>query len=626
MLQRNPTIARRITLLVLIMVCSSASIGIAYIYFMERVQQKIIQESRQATLEGYKRTLATSIHSVSAQLGAMLEDVPGDMSPEALRHATEEMRYGEDGYYFIYDMNGINIAHPLHSEFKGISRLHHKDPYGKEYIAELTEKAASGGGFVKYWFAKPGQAYPSQKLVYSERIPGTSYWIATGFYIDSITHEQDELSEKLHSHMYRAIIMVVVGTLAVLAVVIVPVSLHMVGSIIEPWRQMERGLHQAQKMEAIGVFAGGIAHDFNNILGAIISCGELALAETRGDSPLNEDLRRILHAANRGKTIVRRLRAFGAPNKGKKRPVHPGRVLEECLQLLRTFIPPTVTVQVYNRCRSALISADPDQYLQIIMNLCTNAVQAMSGGRGTLRLDLFVRDVGTREAEARGISNRHYVVLEVRDTGHGIAPSALEKIFDPFFTTRKYEGGTGLGLSVVESIVRNSHGDIRVASTVGEGTTFSVLMPYAGNSMEKDVPVRQENVHCEGTERIMLVDDDEDMAYPVQKLFERCGYQVAVFSSGVDALNAFRVKPADYDLLLTDQLMPHMTGTELIRVVKTLRPELPTILYSGFEGEGYSSASDADWKRQGVSRFFRKPFDTYELCKVARELLDENTT
>lgn len=622
----KPTIANRVTLLLLFMVLFSATIGVTYIYYMDKVKQDAVSESQKAMLTGYKRSLAYSIKTISTILGNQLQNIPPSEHQTQLQRAIQNLRYDNDGYYFIYNTKGVNIAHPLHSEFINTNRLAHTDRKGHTYIADLAEAAKSGGGYTTYWFSKPNQDTPLPKLAYAQMIPGTDFWIATGVYIDTIDAEQAALASKLENHVHTAILIVSLGTILVLLFIVIPVSFYMINTIVQPWKQMERELRHAQKMEAIGIFAGGIAHDFNNILGAIISCSELAMIEIKKTMPAHEDLRRILQAANRGKALVRKIKAFSTRNSTHSQLMRPAQVLQECMRLLESFIPATIDVSVRNRCESAMVYADPDQYLQILMNLCTNAVQAMNGTKGKLHIELTIQEISLPEAREMKISPHHYVALVVRDTGTGIPQDVIDKIFDPFYTTRKKVGGTGLGLSVISSIITQNKGYIGVESTIDVGTSFTVLLPYAGKSEEQTAqPLHSVTVQG-GTESILFVDDDEDLAYPVEKLFAHYGYDVSLFTNSRDALAAFNKTPDKFDLLLTDQMMPHLTGTELIKEIHTVKPDMPTILYSGLEGSDLCAETPSEWEVLGVTRFFSKPFEPALLCEAVRQLLDESCT
>ncbi len=623
-MQNNVTIASRIGLLLLFMIVFASAIGVTYTYFMGKVEADAITEAQSAMMDGYERTLRQSVQSLASVLGDVAHEATttGQDPRMALRTAIAPIRYEDSGYYFIYDEHGVNVAHPLHPEFQDTNRYEHEDPQGNAYIAALGEKASRGGGYVTYLFNKPNDATIAPKLAYAETIPGTTFWLATGIYIDSIQAEQEHLKARLDAHLQNAILTVSTGTILVLIIFVLPTSLMMVNSILKPWKQMEKELRHAQKMEAIGIFAGGIAHDFNNILGAITSCSELALSDTPSNSPVHEDLRHVLKAAKRGKNLVKRIKAFSRRTDAPRHAVAMHMVIKECMQLLQTFIPATIDVRVKINSHGAQVLADPDQLLQVVMNLCTNAEQAMRGMKGTLTVTLDAEDLSTERARSLAMAPGVYVCLRVTDTGTGMKPVVAKRIFEPFYTTRKKSGGTGLGLSMSHSIVKMHGGTITVQSVPGKGSTFTVYLPCTGTAEDKEV--HEEVVTLpRGTETILLVDDDEDLAYSVAKLFSRLGYDVVSKTSSPEALDFFAADPGGIDLMLTDHMMPSLTGVELTREIHKIRHDLPVILYSGFEGSGLLPRIPKDWKTVGVSAFFTKPFETAELCSAVRRLLDE---
>ncbi|UZP66342.1 cache domain-containing protein [Desulfovibrio mangrovi] len=626
-MQNNVTIASRIGLLLLFMIVFASAIGVTYTYFMGKVESDAITEAKSAMMDGYERTLRQSVQSLAHVLGdAVREAKQAGQDPRlTLQEAIRGIRYEDSGYYFIYDEQGVNVAHPLHPEFQGSNRYEHEDPQGNAYIAALGEKAKNGGGFVTYLFNKPNEAIIAPKLAYAEMIPGTSFWLATGIYIDAIEAEQLRLSTRLDAHLRNAILTVSTGTILVLIIIVLPTSLVMVNSILKPWKQMEKELRHAQKMEAIGIFAGGIAHDFNNILGAITSCSELALSDTPTNSPVHEDLRHVLKAAKRGKNLVKRIKAFSRRTDAPRHAVNMQSVIKECMHLLQTFIPATIDVRVKINAHGAQVLADPDQLLQVVMNLCTNAEQAMRGMKGALSVTLDVEDLSVDRARALALPPGVYVRLVVSDTGVGMKPVVAKRIFEPFYTTRKKSGGTGLGLSMSHSIIKMHGGTITVQSVPGKGSNFTVYLPCTGISEERETH-EEVAVLPRGTETILLVDDDEDLAYSVSKLFTRLGYDVVSKTSSPEALDYFASDPGGVDLMLTDHMMPTLTGVELTREIHKVRADLPVILYSGFEGSGLLPRIPKDWKTVGVSAFFTKPFETVELCSAVRRLLDEQKT
>lgn len=387
-------------------------------------------------------------------------------------------------------------------------------------------------------------------------------------------------------------------------------------------KQLEAQLLHAQKMEAIGTFAGGIAHDLNNIIGAITTCGEMALEDTPKESSVSEDLRHLLLAANRGKTLIQQVLAFSRKRDRQRRPLQVKSILYECLDLLKIVIPPSVDIRLQFADQVNLISANPAKIHQIIMNLCVNADQAMRGGNGVLTLSLDQVDLSSDSdiPSPANLKPGEYVRLSVADTGNGMEPEVLARIFEPFYTTRGKRGGTGLGLAVIHGIIKSYDGAITVESTLGEGTVFCVYLPTV--TMVTHLPVCQSVEGPEiGNERILLVDDDRDMLYAEHKLLERLGYSVVHCSEGSVALTTFQADPEGFDLVITDQIMPQMTGVELSQELIKLRPDLPIILCSGYT-DRYSEVTPDVLREAGICDYIRKPFSSVEISQVIRNTLE----
>jgi len=415
------------------------------------------------------------------------------------------------------------------------------------------------------------------------------------------------------------------GVAVILVCFVIPVSLVMINSILKPWRQMERELRHAQKMEAIGIFAGGIAHDFGNVIGAISSCTELALFDTRKDSPVYEDLLHVLKAAKRGKSLVKRIKEFSHQADASRQSVDMARMVKECMHLVRSIMPATIQVREHIKAEHVRVMADPDQILQILMNLCTNAEQAMRFVKhGVLSVELDTVELDDAEARRQALKPDLYARLVVSDTGIGMKPVVLKRIFEPFYTTRKKSGGTGLGLSMTKSIIKLYGGGIDVKSVPGKGATFTVFIPCEHHMEELDA---LEHLHDlpGGTESILVVDDDQDLLASLSKLLRRLGYTVESRSRSKEALTLFKENPQRFDLVFTDQLMPDMTGSEMVDEMRAVRPNLPVILCSGFDGRILQHRIPKGLASSAGFLFFRKPFDTAEICRAIRTLLERES-
>jgi PAS domain S-box-containing protein len=383
-------------------------------------------------------------------------------------------------------------------------------------------------------------------------------------------------------------------------------------------KRLEALLQQAQKMEAIGTLAGGIAHDFNNILGVIIGSTELSLFEAPEDAPAHRYLMRALKAGNRAADLVKQILAFSRQAEQERKLIQPGIIIKEALKMLRSTLPSTIQIKQYIRKDSGIILSDPTQLHQIVMNLCTNAAHAMREKGGSLKVELANEDIGAEAAEQYSdLSPGPYVKLEVSDTGHGMDPEVMERIFDPYFTTKGLGEGTGLGLAVVYGIVKSCGGAIKVHSKPGEGSTFQVLLPRIEDT-EKAAQIEEVATIPAGNERILLVDDEEDLVDTVQEILERLGYQVTARTSSIEALKLFRSRFDEFDLVITDQTMPKMTGADLAEKIIRIRPDIPIILCTGSS----ELISKEKAERMGVQGFVMKPVVIREMARTVRKVLD----
>jgi PAS domain S-box-containing protein len=380
--------------------------------------------------------------------------------------------------------------------------------------------------------------------------------------------------------------------------------------------KLEAQLRQVYKMEAIGTMAGGIAHDFNNILTIIVGNADLAKFVTKEDSPGSKNIDRILEASGRAKEMVGQILAFSRQAKQDLLAVKPHLVFTETLRLLRSTIPSTVQIQqkIDPQCRT--ISADPTQLNQILMNLCANAVHSMDE-KGVLKISLHEVELGEEETSLKGnMQPGTYTMLSVSDTGKGMSQEVKERIFDPFFTTKEVGEGTGMGLSVVHGIIEGHGGLITVDSTPGEGSTFKVYFPVVDDSVmpKRDiVPLRNK-----GDEHILFVDDEKSLVELAVEMLQLHGYTVTSKTNSVKALETFAADPDNFDLVITDQTMPNMTGDELSSELFKIKPGVPIILYTG-----YSSKISAEMAKElGIAEYFLKPFDMEHLVRSVRKVLD----
>jgi PAS domain S-box-containing protein len=374
------------------------------------------------------------------------------------------------------------------------------------------------------------------------------------------------------------------------------------GQFIER-QQLADQFRQAQKMEAIGTLAGGIAHDFNNVLAAISGYTELAKWEMTENPVATEYLSAVLQGTKRATDLVRQILAFSRRQELERKPLLLQAVLEEALKLLRATIPSSVEFAVSIIPDLPNVMADATQLHQIVMNLCTNAAHAMKDrpGRLTVRLEKFQVEPEMVSA-LPGLQTGPHVRISVSDTGHGMDETTLSRIFEPFFTTKPPGEGTGLGLSVVHGIMQSHEGAVSVESRVGEGTTFHLYFPALTSAEVIRVPKIADIPRGKG-QRILFVDDETLLSAMGKRLLERLGYVVDARTNAPDALKAVRAQPNAYDLVITDYMMPVLTGTALAEQIRATRADLPIILTTGYSATLTSERVQA----MGIQKLLMKP-------------------
>lgn len=384
--------------------------------------------------------------------------------------------------------------------------------------------------------------------------------------------------------------------------------------------ELEKQLQQTQKMEAIGTLAGGIAHDFNNILAGIIGYAELI--KYRSSDPSEKIagyLNRILEATHRARDIVRQILQFSREESATYLPIEIRPVVKETLKLLRATLPPSIEIFDNISSENDSVLADPTRIHQVLMNLCTNAYHAMGEAGGALIVGLEKTILeAPRQFQGVPVPPGPYLRLTVSDTGHGIDPAVLDRIFDPYFTTKNRNEGTGLGLSVTLGIVKNLKGMIEVESQVGAGTTFSIYLPLV-DSVARTAEVASEGgIPTGGSERILLVDDEAFFLESIQEHLGLLGYAVTAENSSLAALERFRADPMAFDLVLTDQAMPEMTGLQFCARIRELNQNVPIILCTGFSDQ----VNEHTAGHFGIAKFLMKPVRRSELARAISGLLD----
>jgi PAS domain S-box-containing protein len=385
--------------------------------------------------------------------------------------------------------------------------------------------------------------------------------------------------------------------------------------------QLESQLRQSQKLEALGTFAGGIAHDFNNILGAILGYGERALHAVVTGTPERRYIEQVLNAGDRARSLVERILTFSRSGITTRLPVHLQPVITETIDLLKVRLPKAIQLEVQLDARDAFVAGDPAHMHQVVMNLCSNAIHAMPDG-GTLRVELALQQLETPLSLSHGaVNSGEFVRLTVIDTGVGMSPDLLERIFNPFFTTRKAGEGTGLGLALVEGIVREYSGGVDVRSAVGQGTRFDVYLPVIDAVAASVDQCKTVLPHGDG-QTVLLVDDEEALVALGEEVLAELGYEPVGFASSEAAWQTFHSDPQRFDGVVTDQTMPKMTGLELASRIRAIRPDIPVILASGYS----NSALEHDAKAMGVAEVLRKPLRQSDVAlALARAFSRQNS-
>ncbi len=385
---------------------------------------------------------------------------------------------------------------------------------------------------------------------------------------------------------------------------------------VQDRKKLDVRMDQVHKLESLGSLAGGIAHDFNNILSGILGFAEISIQELPKDAAVNQHLEQIVCAANRAKELVQQILSFSRAEGPSRKPVHLREVMKEAFRLLRASVPSSIEIQCNVRGTADLVSGDATQILQVLMNLGTNAVQAIGDGAGTVRLTLSQVRVSPYDlVHLPDLKVGDYLQLKVEDTGTGIEPAILGRIFEPFFTTKPEGKGTGMGLWVAYSIARTHGGTITVDTQPGAGSTFILYLPRS-----EDAEEQQDLAFSEvpkGNERILFLDDEELIVEVGQKMLERIGYSVTALDNSNEALGVFLANPNAFDLLITDQTMPGLNGIHFARKCLAVRPSLPVLLCSGYQD--FIGPEEA--RSVGISHILTKPFSVHQLATAVRTAL-----
>ena len=380
----------------------------------------------------------------------------------------------------------------------------------------------------------------------------------------------------------------------------------------------ENQLQQVMKLQAIGTLAGGIAHDFNNILFPIVGYTELTMDDIPASNPSRKNLEEVLKAANRAKKLVQQILTFSRQNDQEFKPLKVQSLIKEALNLLRATIPSSIEFQTSIDEDCGLVKGDPTQIHQVIMNLGTNAYHALQETGGKLEVILKETYLSYEQSQQMmGMKVGRHLELTVKDNGHGMPPQVLERIFEPYYTTKEQGKGTGLGLSVIHGIIKNHGGDISVRSRPGVGSTFRVYLPVI-DDIYMEVETLETGNETNGNERILLIDDEEQIIDIERRILERLGYTVTPITDSEAALKEFKARPDAFDLVITDMTMPKITGDRLAQSLMDINPQIPVILCTGFN----EAITEEKALSMGIDKFVMKPIVKDELAYTIRAVLD----
>ena len=380
---------------------------------------------------------------------------------------------------------------------------------------------------------------------------------------------------------------------------------------------LENKFIQPREIESIGTFAGGIAHDFNNILTAIMGYTELAMDNASEPDKVRQNLKKALMASTRARDLVNQIITFSRQTDKKFTPIKFNFAIIESLWMLRPMIPSNIKIR-QNLNVPAMVMADPTQIHQAMMNLCSNAVHAMTeeGGELDVRLEKSII-YGDTNAHDPDLPAGSYVKLTISDTGQGMPPEVMKRIFEPYFTTKESGHGRGLGLSVVHGIVKSHGGVITCLSTPGKGTTFVMYFPEMQSGKETIGTIEETSLPT-GTERILFIDDEQVIVNLAEEMLRKLGYDVVAKTSSVEALELFQENPDKFDLIITDMSMPAMTGDSLAQNILGLRSDIPIILCTGYSKD----ITEEKAQSIGIREFIMKPVEMRVMAETIRKVLD----
>jgi signal transduction histidine kinase len=386
--------------------------------------------------------------------------------------------------------------------------------------------------------------------------------------------------------------------------------------------ELKKQLQQAQKMESIGTLAGGIAHEFNNILFPIIGYTEMCMYDVSEDSKTRKNLASVLKAADRAKDLIQQIQNFSTKGEQKRKPLKIQYIIKETLKLLRASLPATIEVRHEIDSTCGPVAADPSEIQQVLMNLCTNAYQVMEEKGGELEISLQEMDHAHSDLSFEiDLSPGRYLKLTVKDTGPGFEQTEVKHILDPQHLTNGRNEGAGMGLNIVHEIIRSYKGMTCISSDPDKGTTIDVYLPLMDTQSDSISEISAETDIPLGTETILLVDDEEDVLEMMHSMLERLGYQVISTLNSIEAIEAFQKASKSFDLVITDQTMPKMTGMELIKELRLIQSDIPIILCTGFN----EKITEENTRHLEIGALIGKPVRIGEIAGKIREVLDRKS-
>ncbi len=398
-------------------------------------------------------------------------------------------------------------------------------------------------------------------------------------------------------------------------------AFEMIAEDVTERRTLEAQLRQAQKMEAIGQLAGGIAHDFNNLLTVILANADI-IEFTVGDegNPVREELDDLRRSARDGRDLVKKLLGYGRRDMLEVRPINLAALVQDLVPTLKRVLPASIQVRFSSSINEAVIEADGGAIQQILFNLATNARDAMESN-GTIHMELGLVSSSVHPALTRWRARGEYVRLAVSDTGHGMDAETKARVYDPFFTTKPPGVGTGLGMAMIYGLVKQQEGFIDIQTEVDQGTTVELLFPRFAGTAEAAHPEAAPSTATEGTETILVVEDEGAIRRSVKRLLEKKGYRVLLAQDGQEALDVFERKQDPIHLVVSDVVMPRMNGFELFEAVRARGDEVRFLFTSG-----YATPDIKRRAREASQAFLQKPWDVDDFLRHIRELLDSGAT